>query len=124
MTQFKPGDRVDVVIRGAEIMSCPVGDTRIIIQKPWAESYRRTTIDTNHPSVEVTLCPPVPQAGEVWGGVCLQSGGELTPLWIHDGGLRGAFQAQSPGGSWWQLEDLDFTNAVRLYPPTDSEGDK
>lgn len=106
-TDFKPGDVVDIEIKGAKVT---IVDGRFM-EFQTQDPDEHLSLNLPVPGVTITRRAPQPQAGDVWRiegwGTCFVTGinGDLTITDVE--GLRiGA-------------DSVDFTGATRLYPPTD-----
>lgn len=107
MTDFKPGDIVDVEIRGAVVLGASAHSMEM--DHP---ATGRVWIELADGGFTITRRPPTPQAGDVWR----MANGDLR--FIHDGDMAGRLLARLPSGRYSKVKNLDFTDAVRLCSPT------
>lgn len=111
MREPKPGDIVDVEIRGARVVE--VTDGSLVIDSP---SLDMATLYPAH-DVTVKLRAPQPQAGDVW---ILADGHAYHFLENGDGVLLGHYSYQLAGGRCAgasTVGSLNLTHARCVYPP-------
>lgn len=115
MTDFKPGDKVDITITGAKIQERLMTGVRIAYGSEM-EYCQDVFLFTDVGDVTITRQAPKPQPGDVWR----LNTGELVAVYRCGPGEHYQFLYKQ---DWGNLSKLDFTDAKLEWRP-EPEGEK